>query len=179
MTGSLESPRIAWAFDEEGLRNIYVAEGPKYVSRKLTGYMEDTGQELSSVSISADGNWIIYIRGGDFGSNWDDELPINPTFDPFPPKVQIWSVPFNGGDPILIDEGTGPVISPNSDKIAFIKLGQIWVSPIDGEGEPKNFFILGGQMVRRFGHLMEQKLLLDQIGEIDHLLEFMRMKMFL
>ena len=43
----------------------------------------------------------------------------------------------------------------------------------------KNFFILGGQMVRRFGHLMEQKLLLDQIGEIDHLLEFMRMKMFL
>ncbi len=140
LTGSLESPRIAWAFDEEGLRNIYVAEGPKYVSRKLTGYMEDTGQELSSVSISADGNWVVYIRGGDFGSNWDDELPINPTFDPFPPKVQIWSVPFNGGDPILIDEGTGPVISPNSDKIAFIKSGQIWVSPIDGDAKPTKLF---------------------------------------
>ena len=140
LTGSLQSSRIAWAFDEEGLRNIYVAEGPKYVSRKLTGYMEDTGQELSSVSISADGNWVIYIRGGDFGSNWDDELPVNPTFEPFPPKVQIWSVPFNGGDPILIDEGTGPVISPNSDKIAFIKSGQIWVSPIDGEGEPTKLF---------------------------------------
>ena len=140
LTGSLESSRIAWAFDEEGLRNIYVAEGPKYVSRNLTSYMEDTGQELSSVSISADGNWVVYIRGGDFGSNWDDELPVNPTFDPFPTKVQIWSVPFNGGDPILIDEGTSPVISPNSNKIAFIKSGQIWVSPIDGGGEPKKLF---------------------------------------
>ena len=140
LTGSLKSSRIAWAFDEEGLRNIYVAEGPKYVSRKLTSYMEDTGQELSSVSMSEDGNWVVYIRGGDFGSNWNDELPVNPTFDPFQPKVQIWSVPFNGGDPILIDEGTSPIISPNSDKIAFIKSGQIWVSSIDGEGEPKKLF---------------------------------------
>lgn len=140
LTGSLESSKIAWAFDEEGLRNIYVAESPKYSPRKLTNYMEDTGQELSSVSISADGNWVVYIRGGDFGSNWDDELPVNPTFNPFPPKVQIWSFPFSGGDPILIDEGVNPVISPKSDKIAYIKSGQLWISSIDGQGEPEKLF---------------------------------------
>ena len=22
---------------------------------------------------------VVYVRGGDFGSNWDDELPVNPT----------------------------------------------------------------------------------------------------
>ena len=140
MTSSLKSPKIAWAFDEQGLRNIYVAESPEYSPRKLTNYMEDTGQELSSVSISADGNWIVYIRGGDFGSNWDDELPVNPTFDPFPPKVQIWSFPFSGGNPILIDEGVNPVISPKSDKIAYIKSGQLWISSIDGQGEPEKLF---------------------------------------
>ncbi len=42
----------------------------------------------------------------------------------------------------------------------------------------KSFFTLGEQMVLRYGHLMEQKLLLDQIGEIDHLLEFMRIRIF-
>ena len=140
LTGSSNTSRIAWAFDERGKRNIYVAEGPKYVSRKLTGYMEDTGQELSSVSISPDGKWVVYIRGGDFGSNWDDELPVNPTFNPLPPKVQIWSVPFFGQTPILIDEGINPVISPNSDKIAYIKNGQLWVSEINGEGNPKKLF---------------------------------------
>ena len=140
LTGSSEKSRIAWAFDEEGKRNVYVAEGPSFIARRLTSYMDDTGQELSSVSISSDGNWIVYIRGGDFGSNWDDELPVNPTFNPDPPKVQIWSIPFSGGDPIMIDEGINPVISPLSDQIAYIKEGQIWVSSIDGEGESKKLF---------------------------------------
>ena len=140
LTGSTETSKIAWAFDEEGKRNIYVAEGPSYISRRLTSYMEDTGQELSSVSISSDGNWIVYIRGGDFGSNWDDELPVNPTFNPIPPKVQIWSIPFSGGDPIMIDEGINPVISPLSNEIAYIKDGQIWISTIDGIGDPKKIF---------------------------------------
>ena len=140
LTGSSKSSKIAWAFDEQGLRNIYVAEGPEYTSRRLTSYMEDTGQELSSVSISADGNWVVYVRGGDFGSNWDDELPVNPTFNPFPPKVQIWSFPFSGKTPVLIDEGINPVISPNSDKIAYIKNGQLWVSSINGDGNPKKLF---------------------------------------
>ena len=42
LTGSTETSKIAWAFDEEGKRNIYVAEGPSYISRRLTSYMEDT-----------------------------------------------------------------------------------------------------------------------------------------
>ena len=140
LTGSTEASKIAWAFDEEGKRNVYVAEGPSFIAKRLTSYMEDTGQELSSVSISSDGNWIVYIRGGDFGSNWDDELPVNPTFNPIPPKVQIWSIPFSGGDPIMIDEGINPVISPKSNEIAYVKDGQIWVASIDGEGDPKKLF---------------------------------------
>ena len=107
--------------------------------------MDDTGQELSSVSISSDGNWIVYIRGGDFGSNWDDELPVNPTFNPDPRRFRF-GVSFSGGDPIMIDEGIKPVISPLSDQIAYIKEGQIWVSSIDGEGESKNSFIQEEEM---------------------------------
>ena len=140
LTGSSDASRITWAFDEEGKRNIYVAEGPIFNARRLTPYIDDTGQELSSVSISPDGNWIVYIRGGDFGSNWDDELSVNPTFNPIPPKVQIWSIAFSGGDPIMIDEGVNPVISPLSDEIAYIKDGQIWISNIDGKGDPKKIF---------------------------------------
>ena len=31
LTGSQNSSRIAWAFDEQGKRNIYVAEGKDYI----------------------------------------------------------------------------------------------------------------------------------------------------
>ena len=140
LTGSSKSSKIAWAFDEQGKRNIYVAEGNDFIPRRLTSYMSDDGQEISSLSVSSDGNWVVYVRGGDFGSNWDDELPVNPTFNPLPPKVQIWSFPFSGGNPILIDEGINPVISPNNDKVAYIKNGQLWVSSINGEGESKKLF---------------------------------------
>ena len=140
LTAAATGTRIAWAFNEQGLRNIYVAEGPSYAPRKLTSYNKDDGQALSSVSLSNDGAWCVYIRGGDFGSNWDDAKPVNPTFDPEPPKVQIWGISFNGGDPILLGEGENPVISPKGDRVAFVKSNQIWTVAIDGSAEATKLF---------------------------------------
>lgn len=145
LSSAATGSRIAWAFNESGLRNIYVAEGPEFDARQLTRYMTDDGQAISSLSLSADGKWVVYIRGGDFGSNWDDGLPVNPTFNPEPPKVQIWSILFDGGDPVLLGDGTGPVISPNSDRVAFVKSGQIWTVPIDGSSPAEKLFTARGR----------------------------------
>lgn len=136
---------VAWAFNEEGKRNIYVASGPEFKARKLTSYDMDDGQELSSVSLSPDGNWLVYIRGGDFGSNWDDAKPVNPTFSPEVPKVEIWSVAFDGGTPVSLGEGEGPVISPDSKFVVFVRGGQIWQAPIDGSSAARKLFTARGQ----------------------------------
>ena len=137
LTSSAQGSRIAWAFNEQGKRNVYVAEGPDFAPRKLTNYNDDDGQELSSLSISNDGKWVVYVRGGDHGSNWDDELPVNTTSSPVSPKVQIWSVPFAGGEAKAVAEGDAPAISPKNDRIAFIKGGQVWVAPVDGSAAAK------------------------------------------
>src|SRR3712207_3827546 len=55
LTASSSGARIAWAFNERGQRNVWVAEGPDFRPRRLTNYAADDGQELTSVSISADG----------------------------------------------------------------------------------------------------------------------------
>ncbi|MFN0177785.1 MAG: S9 family peptidase [Gemmatimonadales bacterium] len=128
--------RIAWAFNERGLRNIYVAEGPTFAARRLTGYTADDGQELTSVAVSANGQWVVYVRGGDHGSNWDDGLPVNPEFLPVQPKVQIWAVSFADGD--------YPAISPRSDQVAFVRGGQLWSVPIDGSSAAKQLFTARG-----------------------------------
>ncbi len=82
LTASATGSKIAWSFDEQGKRNIYVAEGPEFNPRKLTNYNTDDGQEISSLSISADGKWLVFKRGGDHGSNWKDDDPVNVNSDP-------------------------------------------------------------------------------------------------
>jgi dipeptidyl aminopeptidase/acylaminoacyl peptidase len=135
--------RMAWALNENGLRNIYVAEGPEFKPRKLSNYITDDGQELSSVSLSHDGNWVVFVRGGDHGSNWEDHQPVNPSSSPILPKVQIWSVIFTGGEPKLLGDGEEPVIS-SLGIVAFHKGGQIWTVPVDGSATATQLFSARG-----------------------------------
>ena len=84
--------------NEQGKRNVYVAEGPDFTPKKLTHFTKDDGQEISSLAISEDGKWVVFVRGGDHGANWDDDLPINPLGDINPFKVQVACIPFAGGE---------------------------------------------------------------------------------
>ncbi len=144
LSSAATGSRLAWALNEQGKRNVYVAEGPDFTPRKITQYNDDDGQEITSLSISDDGKWVVYVRGGDHGSNWDDDVPVNTLSTPLPPNVQIWRVPFAGGEPKAIAEGDAPVISPASDRVAFIKGGQVWVAPTDASSAAKVMFTARG-----------------------------------
>ncbi len=144
LCSAAKGAKIAFALDEQGKRNVYVAEGPKYKPRKLTQFDSDDGQEISSLSISDDGEWVVFVRGGDHGGNWETGLPVNPTFDPKPLMVRIVSVPFKGGDVKYLSEGEEPMISPNGKMVAFIKSGQVWTAPIDSANAAKNLFTTRG-----------------------------------
>ena len=159
--------KIAWALDEQGKRNVYVAEGPAFKPRKLTHFLKDDGQEITSLSISGDGKWVVFVRGGDHGANWDYGLPLNPTFEPTPFNVQIGSIPFEGGETKYLSEGDAPVISPDSKTVAFIKGGQAWAAPIDGTVAAKNLFTTRGT-VGSLEYSAGDSLLLFVAGRTDH-----------
>ena len=136
--------RVAWAFNERGLRNLWVAEGPEWRARQLTRYTRDDGQELTQVSLSGDGKWVVYVRGGDHGSNSDASLPVNPYGAVTPTKVQIWAVAWDGGEPKSLGEGENPVISPRGDTVAFERERAIWTAPVDGSAPAKRLFTSRG-----------------------------------
>lgn len=145
LTASATGARIAWAFNERGSRNVWVAEGPDFKARRLTNYDVDDGQELTSLSVSADGKYVVYVRGGDHGSNFDSAVGVNPAMATTQMKVQIWSVPFAGGEPKLLGEGDEPLISPKSDRVVFVKERGIWSVPIDGSTPAKRYFYARGE----------------------------------
>ena len=145
LTASASGARIAWAFNERGARNVWVAEGPDFKARRLTRYQMDDGQELTSLSISADGKYVVYVRGGDHGSNWERSVGVNPLLSATQTRVQIFSIPFAGGEPKLLAEGDDPLISPKADRVVFLKERAIWSVPIDGATAAKRLFYARGE----------------------------------
>jgi dipeptidyl aminopeptidase/acylaminoacyl peptidase len=136
--------RIVVAINKQGARNLYVAEGPLFSLRKLTDYEDDLGDEITSVRLSADGRWVVYVKGGDHGGP-NSSTPRNPASLPGGTKVQLWSVPFEGGEPRLLSDGDDPVIAPSGDRVAFVRQGQVWIAPIDGSGKAEQLFYARGR----------------------------------
>lgn len=143
LTAAARTRKIAWVFNERGVRNIYVAEAPDYKARKLTAYTQDDGQETVNLNISPDGKYVVFVRGGESDGNWTD-APPNPASSPAGAKMQMFSVPFAGGEPKVLAEANQPVISPNSETVAFEKDGGIMVVPINGSSAPKRLFAARG-----------------------------------
>ena len=146
LSSSAKYSRIIWAMDEQGKRNVYVAEAPTFDPRRLTAYLEDDGQEISSLSLTPDGTWAVFVRGGDHGSNWNDEEPVNVNSKADPPKVEIHSLSFDGKKHVKFGEGDEPAIAPDGKRMVYLKKGAVWIASIDGSTPAKLLFTPRGRV---------------------------------
>ena len=49
LTLSPSGKRVAWVFSENGVRNIWIAEAPRFKGKAITNNNQDIGQDLSSL----------------------------------------------------------------------------------------------------------------------------------
>jgi len=139
LVAAKKGDRIAWALNQEGKRNIWVAEGPVYSARQLTTYTEDDGGELSNLRFSADGNAIVYVRGEGKDSAG---AYANPTSNPAGVEQTVWIVAWSGGNPVKIDAGSSPTVSAQG-QIAYQRAGEMWISSMNAEEKPKQIVVRG------------------------------------
>ena len=74
LVAASRSGRVAWVFDAKGVRNIWVADTPKFAARQVTHYCGDEGLPIASLRITADGRTLVYVRGSE--TNEADEWRI-------------------------------------------------------------------------------------------------------
>ncbi|HTZ49195.1 MAG TPA: prolyl oligopeptidase family serine peptidase [Verrucomicrobiae bacterium] len=131
--------RVAWTSNQQGKRNIWVAEGPNFTARQLTPYQQDDGGELSDLRFSADGSIIVYVRGEGKDSAGDYANPIS---NPAGEAQTVWAISWNGGAPVKIDAGTSPEISPQG-RVAYARSGELWMSSLKADEKPKQIVVRG------------------------------------
>jgi dipeptidyl aminopeptidase/acylaminoacyl peptidase len=139
LTAAKKINRIAWTLDEEGKRNVWVAEGPAFQARRLTSYLTDDGQEIGQLSFSEDGNALVYVRGGE--KNPAGQYP-NPTSNPAGVTQTVWVIAYSGGEPRKVDTGHSPKISARGT-LAYLRDGQIWLAALDGSDKPTQLVVRG------------------------------------
>jgi Tol biopolymer transport system component len=148
LIASKNGDKLAWVFDHQGKRNIWVAEAPAFKGRQLTRYDKDDGQEIAEPVFSPDGNWIAYVRGGP--PNTEKEIP-NPTSDPAGAKQEVWLVNTRTAATVRVGEGSSPMFSPRGDRVMLEREDHLWAStiPVGGSGAtgaPKKMFEIRGEV---------------------------------
>jgi dipeptidyl aminopeptidase/acylaminoacyl peptidase len=128
---------VAWIYNDRGARNVWIAErsGSGYKTRGLTANTGDMGVDLVDLGWTGNGNWLLYVQGGDDGGR----TPVNPMGLASGPRAGEVRAVSTEGIVLRIGPGTAPVPSPVGDRLIFTRDGQPFLAFASG-GEPVPLF---------------------------------------
>jgi dipeptidyl aminopeptidase/acylaminoacyl peptidase len=137
MASAPEATRVAWVVSWKGAWNIWVAEGPAYAGRQATSYAVEDGQEIAGITLSRDGQRLLFVRGG--GANRAGEAP-NPSSDVKGAEQSVWMLEWKGGEPRRLGEGRSPLFSPDGKRALWLRGGTVWSADLTPESKPAPLF---------------------------------------
>jgi dipeptidyl aminopeptidase/acylaminoacyl peptidase len=127
LIASAKGNAVAWVFDTQGCRNIWVAQGAH--ARQITPYTLDDGFDIGDLAWSADESLVAYVRGGSI----EDDQPANVNNSPEgPAPKEVWVISTSGGAPRKLGGGHSPSFSPDGTRLVFADKGKIMTAAPDG-----------------------------------------------
>ena len=113
LTAAESADAIAWVQNLQGERNVWLARGPDFRPLQVTRFTGDDGQELSQLTFSPDGAYLVFVRGGDHDANWPAEgnREPDPSRTTAEPAVRLWLVSRGGKALRMLAEGDHPALS--------------------------------------------------------------------
>ena len=141
LTASPDGNRVAWVFDEQGARNVWVAEAPDFQGRRATDFSGDDGTTISGLAFSRDGSRIAFVRGD--GPNRAGELP-NPLSRPEGVERALWVIEDR---PRRLTEPAGsPLFTADGTALLFVRQGKVWQIGLDPGAEAEQLINVRGSL---------------------------------
>jgi dipeptidyl aminopeptidase/acylaminoacyl peptidase len=130
LTAAPAGSKVAWIFDAQGSRNIWVGEpgaNGSFTSRQLTRFTGDIGVEIGTLAWAFDGQALVFERGGEPNPR---DLPLGST------PGQLWTISLGDTTPRLIGDGSSPAMAPKANIVAYVARNSIVLASLDG-GKPE------------------------------------------
>ena len=143
LTAAPRSKAVAWVFDIQGSRNVWVADAAHGMkARAITAFSGDDGFNIGELAWSPDSQLIAFTRA----QTLEEERAANVTSAPLGPTPrEVWVVATAGGDAHRIGAGHTPAYSPDGSRLVFFDKGTIWTAA-PGGGTPQPLIVDAGQI---------------------------------
>lgn len=144
LVAAADGARIAWTETHKGARSVFTAAAPDFEPQRIAHFPKDDGRPLSALSLSADGAFAVFTRGG--AKNWDGEHP-NPDSAPEGAFQRVWMAPTGAGGARVMAEGSRGVVSPDGKHVLIHREGKLYQYTAARTGEEVSeplFRIRGG-----------------------------------
>jgi dipeptidyl aminopeptidase/acylaminoacyl peptidase len=143
LTISPTSDKIAWVEMVKGVRNIYLATPPQYLPIKLTNFDKDDGIEISNLEWSLNEKTLFFVLGN--APQVRGTQPHNPSHVLEGTAPTIFQLDTETRRIVKMGNGSNPTISPDGEKLAFTRGGQIFIENIkDMLGATQLFHVRNG-----------------------------------
>jgi len=133
LKSSSDGRRLAWIFNDKGVRNVFIANAPAFIPHKLTNNTEDNGIDITGLSFSPDGGKLLFVQGNTRNGAGESANPA---------KLQantgqfVYSANANGTGLRKIAAGSAAVASPNGAVVAFVSGGKAWLASLVDSAKP-------------------------------------------
>jgi dipeptidyl aminopeptidase/acylaminoacyl peptidase len=149
------SNRVAWIFDDKGVRNVWIADAPDFArtARQLTQYKLDDGQPIASLRLTPEGKTVLFALGTEVNGA---EESANPESWTKGAKQQVFAIdadaknpePRRLGEMGCPEEGCEDVqISPDGKQALWSAKKKLWIASIDGKQQAKELASVRGDAV--------------------------------
>ena len=129
VAASPDGTTIAYIAHERDLRNVYVSRAG--MTKRLTSFDTDDGEEIGALAFSRDGGALTYVRGGGYNR---EGMVANPRSFPVPPERVVWVADTHGGKPMNAGVGNSPYLSPDGSRLVYASHGRLMSEDLTWDG---------------------------------------------
>ncbi len=122
--GARDADRVGWINQHGAATELFVGRGPDYRPEPVMASQPNDGLPIEALSISADGRWLAWDRGGVGDAAGRGQLSAR----------GVWLLPPDG-QPCRLADGGRPTLSPDGTRVAWMTGGRLMTAPLLAECE--------------------------------------------